>query len=102
LKTYGTLENIYEHIAELPQKMQEVLVAERENAFLSQKLATIITDLDIDEHIFERFSEKLGKREYLELLKKYEFRSLLPKDAFLTQKVSLEHVVKDIQSYEEL
>jgi hypothetical protein len=27
---------------------------------------------------------------------------LLPKDAFLTQKVSLEHVVKDIQSYEEL
>jgi hypothetical protein len=102
LGEYGTLERIYENIDKLPTKMQEILKAERENAFLSQKLATIVTDLDIDEHVFEHFREKLEKSEYIELLKKYEFRSLLPRDAMLTQKVSLDIEVQDIETLGQL
>jgi|GEM_PF-5839432 5'-3' exonuclease len=34
-------------MSDLTQKMQEVLVLQKENAFLSQTLATIHTDLDI-------------------------------------------------------
>jgi DNA polymerase I len=102
LSTYGTLENIYAHIDELPTKMQEILNLERENAFLSQKLATIVTDLDIDEHEFLPFREKLQSKEYLELLKKYEFRSLIPKDAFLVQKTTLDLPIEDIASDEAL
>lgn len=79
LTRYGTLEWIYENMSDLTQKMQEVLVLQKENAFLSQTLATIHTDLDIRSDFSLPFSPWLENPEYIDLLKHYEFRSLLPK-----------------------
>ncbi len=48
LQSYGTLENIYEHLDELRPSLRAKLEAGRELAFLSKQLATIRTDLPID------------------------------------------------------
>ncbi|MDP3729830.1 MAG: 5'-3' exonuclease H3TH domain-containing protein [bacterium] len=50
IKQYGTVEKMYEDIALIPKKvLKEKLEAQRENAFLSKKLATIKRDMPIDE-----------------------------------------------------
>ena len=46
LEKYGTIEGIYEHIDELRGKQRQRLEEERELAFLSRQIATIVTDLD--------------------------------------------------------
>lgn len=49
LSKYETLENFYDHIDEIPKgKIKEKIVADRENAFLSKRLATICTTVPLD------------------------------------------------------
>lgn len=45
LQQYGTLESIYDHLDEISPNVRTKLEADRENAFLSQKLGRIITDV---------------------------------------------------------
>lgn len=47
LKAFGTLENIYENIDDVDTRNRKKLVAEKDMAFLSKELATIMCDLDI-------------------------------------------------------
>lgn len=46
LQAYGSIEGIYEHIGELKGKQKENLENNREMAFLSREIATIVRDLD--------------------------------------------------------
>lgn len=80
LSKYNTLEGIYEHIENNTPKMQEVLQSGKEMAFLSQNLASIVIDLQIDNIPLENFSHKLNSENYIHVLQKYEFKSLIPKD----------------------
>lgn len=48
LQTYGTLEGIYEHLEDFKGKQRENLENNKEEAFLSREVATIIRDVDID------------------------------------------------------
>ncbi|MCB9459305.1 MAG: DNA polymerase I [Anaerolineaceae bacterium] len=47
LQDYGTLDGIYEHIDDIKGSTQTKLIDEKDMAYLSQKLATIIQDIDI-------------------------------------------------------
>lgn len=47
LKQYQTFENLYQHIAELPEKYGVKLATDAEQAALAKKLAAIITDAPI-------------------------------------------------------
>ncbi len=47
LKQYGTVENIVEHAADLKGKQKELVTQFGEQAILSKKLATIITDVPV-------------------------------------------------------
>lgn len=47
LKQYGTFENLYTHVGELPQKTGLKLATDAEQAALAKKLATIVTDAPI-------------------------------------------------------
>ena len=89
LSKYYTLQGIYDHLDELTPKMQEVLISQRENAFLSQKLASIVTTLDIEiEDVASIDSRTIfEKGEVLTFLKKYEFKSLIPTEHREAQKV---------------
>ena len=48
LQEYGTLDNLYEHIDEVKGKLQEKLIDNKESAYFSYKLATIIKDAPIN------------------------------------------------------
>ena len=48
LATYGTMEGVYENLDKLKGKQLENIRDNREQAFLSRKIATIVTDLDFD------------------------------------------------------
>ncbi len=74
--------------SELSAKLKQWLLDNRDNAFLSQKLATIITDLDVTLHLTESDTLRthVSKLEYQEILRTYEFRSLLPRDEVVVTK----------------
>lgn len=53
LKKYKTLEGVYENIDEIKGKRQENLINDKEDAFFSKKLATIVTDVPFEFNLEE-------------------------------------------------
>ncbi|MDZ4182573.1 MAG: 5'-3' exonuclease H3TH domain-containing protein, partial [Candidatus Cloacimonadaceae bacterium] len=47
LKEYGSLDNIYANLEKIPQNLRNKLAENKKNAYLSQRLATIIRDVPI-------------------------------------------------------
>lgn len=89
------MENIYVAVdakdERLTGKTLETLITNREIAFLSKKLASIVTDLDIEmppTEAFEYASRKLISPEATELFRTLEFKSLLPKNEQVMQSFS--------------
>ncbi|HOJ49862.1 MAG TPA: DNA polymerase I [Spirochaetota bacterium] len=72
LQEYKTIENIYENIDKIDKNISKKLIEDRENAFLSKKLATIITDLEID--IENYTSNDIDTEKLLDYFKKLEFK----------------------------
>lgn len=107
LQKYGTLEWIYENMGDLTPKMQEILRDQKENAFLSQKLATIIRDIKITLKLTEADTlvSHVSRSSYIELLQEYQFRSLLPRGQEIVQKVLTKkeaNVIKNLADIEKL
>jgi len=102
LAKYETLEGIYEHLEELTPKMQDVLAAQKENAFLSQKLATIDTSLIIENLEEIPFAPGLQELQYRDILKMYEFKSLFPQVPASELAPARSIDVVDISTYERL
>lgn len=100
LAKYGTLEWIYENMGDLTPKMQEILRDQKENAFLSQKLATIIMDLHVTLTLTEADTlvSHISRDSYIRLLQDYQFRSLLPRGQEIVQKVLTKKEVNTIQN----
>jgi len=66
LNQFGNLENIYENIATInPKSSQKKLLESKESAFLSQKLAQIVTDIDLDYSGLDFDKKSLAKLETL-------------------------------------
>ena len=98
LSKFDTLDGIFKNLDTLTPKMREWLQNNRDVAFLSQQLTKIITDVEIPEIIFSNISEKILTEEYIENLKKYEFKSLLPADCvIILEKKEISTI--DIQSF---
>ncbi len=78
IKEYGTLENLFEHIEDIPgEKLKVNLLKHKDQTFLSRDLATLRTDVPINLEI-ENF--KLGSPDYkklAELFKELEFEKML-------------------------
>ncbi len=86
LKQYGSLDNIYQNLDQLPEKVREKLVNDRENAFLSQDLAQMLLDAPIvtpsvEAHQFRR--DDLAKA--VPLLEEYEMPRLVKRIQTLAQ-----------------
>jgi 5'-3' exonuclease len=69
---YGSLENIYAHIDEIDGKTKELLLSQRDNAFLSKELATMMEVPGIFPFGIPPFFSALEH----ELLKVWRFQSL--------------------------
>ncbi len=81
LKEFKTLENLYKNIdsPKIKDSVREKLKKDKENAFLSQELATIVTNAPIKFKLNNAKVKPYDKQGLFELFQEYQFRSLLNK-----------------------
>lgn len=77
LQTYDTLDNIYAHLTEIAKATQGKLEVGRSNAYLSRKLATIVTDLDISLDLEMAQTAHFEPARVEAIFRELEFRSLM-------------------------
>lgn len=78
IETYQSMENIYEHIDEMPPgKVTNSLKENRELAFMSKVLATIKVDCELDFDIEEATLGNLYNEDVYLIFKRLEFKNLL-------------------------
>ena len=76
LAEYDNVENLLQHTEELKGKLKEKVENGKDSALMSKKLATIVTDMDIDVSLDEMKRHEDASRLY-EFYKKYDMNSLL-------------------------
>lgn len=79
ISEYGNIDNLYENIEEIKGKLKDKLIADKEMAYISKKLATIFKNLEVDIELKETFDMKNRKfkqladiYQKLDLKKEYE------------------------------
>ena len=96
LKTYDTIEDIYEHIDDIKGKMKEKLLDDKDNAFMSKEMATIYRDVPLDVKLEEI---KYNGADLISLNKIYEdleFFSLIKKNVETSMPVETDIVYKNV------
>ena len=73
---YGTVENIYRHLDELPPKQREGFISSKGHIELSHKLVTIKTDIPLQTTSEQMKVDFVYAPEVADLFEKYEFTSL--------------------------
>ncbi len=76
LADYDSIEEIYEHLDDIPQKFRKKLEGAKELAFMSKDLAMIRTDVDITLDIEKSSTSHLEFNEVEKIFKDLEFRTL--------------------------
>ena len=81
LLKFGSLEGVYENLqdASIKPKLREKLEKDRENAFLSYELATIVSEAPIDFEPMDAVIRPYNKPELYALFQKLEFVKLIDK-----------------------
>lgn len=75
ISEYETLENLYEHVEKImPVKLREKLKKDRESAFISLKLVTLVKDAEVEK---EYSSVHYNAGRVKDFLRKYNFTSLI-------------------------
>ena len=77
ISEYKNLENIYKNIEKLSEKLQTLLKENKEQAFLSQKLSKIETNLNIDFKLSDARVHDYDYETVKKLFNKLGFRSLI-------------------------
>ena len=77
LEEYKTLDNIYEHIDEVGGRFQTKLIEGKEDAYLSQKLATIVSDLGVEIDLDQAKPDQFDPLMVRNMFRDLEFGSLL-------------------------
>jgi DNA polymerase-1 len=96
LETYDTLDGVYNHLSELSPALQKKLAAGKENAYLSRKLATIVTDLDLqlDYGKFLESSLSFDLNPVEAIFRELEFRSLRERLSVVAPRYTQKYPVK--------
>ncbi len=77
LNTYGSLDGIYKHVDEITGSTHDKLVAGKDSAYLSYKLAQIMFDAPVS--LVEIPEFKIDSEKVLAGLRRFEFKSLIRK-----------------------
>jgi DNA polymerase I len=77
IEQYGSLDNIYAHLEEIQTRFRTKLESGREQAYLSQKLAAISTQVPIKFELEACRAQAYNRDQVVELFRELEFRSLL-------------------------
>jgi len=86
IQKYGSVNGVYAHIDEITQgKLKERLIADRENAYLSVKLARIVTDVGLPDCNISGCGAEFPFAPFIrERFRELEFNSLIKRDALFT------------------
>lgn len=76
IQKYGTFENIYQHVSELPEKQKQALTDGVEEAEMAKKLAQIVKDAPVHLRWKECEFEIADPEKIVEVLRSFEFRTL--------------------------
>lgn len=76
LDAYDSLEGIYEHLDEISGRAKSALEGSKETAFLSRKLAQIVTDLDMQLDLEQARIDRFNPKAVEDLFRVLEFRTL--------------------------
>jgi DNA polymerase-1 len=79
LEEYRTVEGVYENIDRIKGKLQENLIKDKERAFLSKKLATIIVDADLSEIDLTKNRYQKESKDAYNFYLKYQMKTLADK-----------------------
>lgn len=88
VSTLGSVNDIYEHLSDVPEKIVKKLAEDQESAQMSKKLATIDTHVPIQFNWRAMEVHEYDKGKVLKLFEKFQFKSLvnkLPNDQFEQQ-----------------
>lgn len=96
LEKYTNLDAIYEHLDELPTGARNRLESGKEEAYLSRKLATIVTNLEIPLELDRARPEAFNPAQVEELFRVLEFRSLMNRLHNLEERYGVRQVVSDM------
>jgi len=81
IQKFDSIENLYEHIAEIDKKkLKEKLEADKDNALLSRQLVTIDTDVPLDCALKDLKAAKPDTESLTQMYTELEFSSLIPRD----------------------
>jgi len=77
LSKYGTLDNIYSHLSDINDSLSSKLIKDKDNAYLSKKLATLISNIPVDFTLKPAKFRRLNITGLENLFIEYNFKSLL-------------------------
>lgn len=77
ISTYGSLDNVYKNLAKIKPRIAEKLTAEKDTAYLSQKLSQIETNLPLKLDLDYCYLHDYDKNKVFELFQELGFKSLL-------------------------
>ena len=100
LKTFGSLEKIYEHLDQVKPRYRKVLEEQKEQALLSKQLATVQADAPVDVDLEDLRLGEPNRDELVRLFRELEFKSLL--ERFTHNSESDEADYRVIRTREEL
>ena len=101
LQEYGTLENLYDNVDKVGGKLQEKLVNDKENAFMSKKIATIYRDVPLNINLEDLHVGKIKAR-VAKLFQELEFFSLLKTMMIPIKDEETEVEVKEIDNIDDI
>ncbi len=76
LQKYGTFENIYQHLPDLPDGVGQKLAVDAEQAALAKKLATIQCDAPVHLRLKDCAVEKFSNEKFIKVFEELGFESL--------------------------
>ena len=104
LVKYDNLDNIYAHIDEIPGKLKEKLINDKESAYKSKELATIYLDVPIDKDFNKMKYVGPKEDELIALYDHLEFKSFIKKvdsnykkETIVNNKYTVINSVNDIE-----
>ena len=77
LQTYKNMEGIYANLDDIPGKVQEKLIKDKEQGFFSRELATIVLDMPIDFNLQNCKAKDFDLQKILKLFESLQFYSLM-------------------------
>ncbi len=104
IEEYSDLDNIYAHVDDLKGKLQEKIKNGKDDAYFSKKLATIITDFDLNLIVDDLKIKPYNQSKLLDLLKELEFHSLIRKMDFSEIKDEEFNfkIIKDVYDFDDI